>query len=78
MKPKKEDQNVDASVLFKRVNKILTGGNMETQCGAETKGKASQRLSHLGDPSHIQSLNPDIIVDARVIFLIIFYDSDHL
>jgi hypothetical protein len=49
MKPKKkEDQNVDASVLFRRVNKILTRGNMETKCGAEMEGKAIQRLSHLG------------------------------
>jgi hypothetical protein len=32
MKPKKkEDQSVDASVLFRRVNKIPTGGNMETK-----------------------------------------------
>ena len=38
MKPKKkEDQNVDASVLLRRVSKIFTGGNMETKCGAETK-----------------------------------------
>jgi hypothetical protein len=52
MKPKeKEDQNVDASVLLRRVNKILTGGNMETKCGAETEGKAIQRLPHLGNPS---------------------------
>ena len=29
MKPKKkEDQSVDASVLFRRVNEILTGGSM--------------------------------------------------
>jgi hypothetical protein len=48
MKPKKEDQNVDASMLFRRVNKILTGGNMETKCGTETEGKAIWRLSHLG------------------------------
>ena len=47
MKPKmKEDQNVDASVLLRSVNKILTGGNMETICGAETEGKAIQRLPH--------------------------------
>jgi hypothetical protein len=45
---KKEDQNVDASVLFRRVSKILTGGNIETKCGAETKGKAIQRPAHLG------------------------------
>jgi hypothetical protein len=27
---------------------FFTGGNMETKCGAETEGKATQRLSHLG------------------------------
>jgi hypothetical protein len=49
MKPKKkEDKNVDASVLFRRVNKIHIGGNMETKCGAETEGNAIQRLPHLG------------------------------
>jgi hypothetical protein len=49
MKPKKkEDQNVDAAVLFRRVNKILTEGNVETTYGVETKGKAIQRLPHLG------------------------------
>jgi hypothetical protein len=45
---KKEYQNVDASVIFRRVNKILTGGNMETKYGAETDGKAIQRLPYLG------------------------------
>jgi hypothetical protein len=39
---------MDASVLLRRGNKILTGGNMETKCGAETEGKAIQRLPHLG------------------------------
>ena len=37
---KNEDQNVDASVLLRRGDKILNGGNMETKCGAETEGKA--------------------------------------
>jgi hypothetical protein len=41
---KKEDQSVDASLLLRRGNKILTGGNMETMC----EGKAIQRLPHLG------------------------------
>jgi hypothetical protein len=45
---KKKDQSLNASVLLKRVNKILTEGNMETKCGAETEGKAIQRLPHLG------------------------------
>jgi hypothetical protein len=39
---KKEDQNVDASVLLRRGNKILKGANMEKKCGAETEGKAIQ------------------------------------
>jgi hypothetical protein len=51
---KKEDQNVDASVLLGGVNKILTGGNMETKCGAETEGKAVLKLPPTpGDSSHI-------------------------
>jgi hypothetical protein len=38
MKPKKqEDQCVGDSVLLIRGNRILTGGNMETNCGAETE-----------------------------------------
>jgi hypothetical protein len=45
---KKEDQSVDASVLLRRRNKILTGGNMETKCGAENEGKGIQRLPRLG------------------------------
>jgi hypothetical protein len=48
LKKKKEDQSVDASVLLRRVNKILTGANMETKYGAETEGKANQRLPYLG------------------------------
>jgi hypothetical protein len=45
---KKEDQSMDASVLLRRGNNILKGGNMETKYRAETEGKAIQRLSHLG------------------------------
>jgi hypothetical protein len=49
MKPKKkEDQSVDASVLLRMGNKILTGGNMKTKCGIETERKAIQKLPHLG------------------------------
>ena len=35
---KKEDQSVGALVLFRRSNKILTGGNTDTKCEAQTKG----------------------------------------
>jgi len=39
---------------------------METKCGAETEGKAIQRLPHLGiQPKHIQPPNPDNIPDAK-------------
>jgi hypothetical protein len=36
----KEDQSVDASILLRRVNKMITGEKTETKCGAETEGKA--------------------------------------
>jgi hypothetical protein len=50
----KENQSVDATVLLRRGNKILNGGNTETKCGAETEGKAIQILPHLGiHPVHI-------------------------
>jgi hypothetical protein len=50
---KKEDQSVDTLVLLRRGNKMPMGGVTETKCGAETKGKAIQRLPHLGiHPMH--------------------------
>jgi hypothetical protein len=42
----KEDQNVSVLVLLRRLNKILTGGDMETSSGAETD--TIQSLPHLG------------------------------
>ena len=39
---------MDVSVLLRRGNKILMGGNKETKCGAEMEGKAIQKLPHLG------------------------------
>jgi hypothetical protein len=63
---KKEGQCVDASVLLRRGNKILMGGNTETKFVVDTEGKAIQRLPHLGiNPSHILSPNPDTIVHAN-------------
>jgi len=53
-------------VLLRRVNKILTGGNMESKCGAETERKAIQRLPHLGIQSHIQPPSLDAIVKQIV------------
>ena len=45
---KKEDQSVDTLVLLRMENKMSMGGDTETKCGAETEGKAIQRLPHLG------------------------------
>jgi hypothetical protein len=44
---KKEEQSMDTSFLLRRGNKIPIGGDTETECGAETEGKAIQRLPHL-------------------------------
>jgi hypothetical protein len=48
---KKKDQSLDTLVLRRGI-KIPMGGDTETKCQAETKGKAMQRLPH-GVPSHI-------------------------
>ena len=48
MKLKKEDQNVDASVLLRRVSKILTGGNIVIKYVVETEGKAIRDLCTWG------------------------------
>jgi len=45
---KKKDQNVDASFLLRRENKILTGKNTGTKSGAGTEEKVIQTLPHLG------------------------------
>jgi hypothetical protein len=45
---KKEDQSVDTLVLLKRGIKIPMGGDTVTKCGAESEGKAIQRLPYLG------------------------------
>jgi hypothetical protein len=45
---KKENQSVGASVCLRRGNKILMEQIQRKICGAETEGKAIQRLFHLG------------------------------
>jgi hypothetical protein len=45
----KEDRSVGALVLLTRENKILMGENTKPKCGADTEGKAIQRLPHLGN-----------------------------
>jgi hypothetical protein len=54
---KKENQSVGVLVLLRKGNKIFTRANTETKCGAETAPP--------GNPSYIQSPNPDTIVDAK-------------
>jgi hypothetical protein len=48
MKLKKKEDKVWILPSFLEERKISMGGDTETKCGAETEGKAIQRLSHLG------------------------------
>jgi hypothetical protein len=48
MKLKKEDHSMDVLFLPRKRNKIVTWPSTETKYGAETEGKAIQRLPHLG------------------------------
>jgi hypothetical protein len=45
---KKEDQNVDTSLLLRMWNKIPMEGVTETKFRAETEGRTIQRLPHQG------------------------------
>ena len=62
---KKEDQSVITLVLLRRGIKILMGEDTKTKYGGETGEKTIQKLPDLGNPSHIQSPNPDTIVDTK-------------
>ena len=64
VKPK-EEQSVDILVLLRKGNKTPMGGDTETLCGAETEGKAVQRLHGSGDSPQLLSPNPDSSVDAN-------------
>jgi hypothetical protein len=44
---KKEEQNVDTSILLRRGNKVLMEGVTESKFRAETEGMTIQRLPHL-------------------------------
>jgi hypothetical protein len=44
---KKEDQTVETSVLLRRGNTIIMGGDTEANYGVETEVKAIQKLPHL-------------------------------
>jgi hypothetical protein len=39
MKPRKKDQSVDASVLLRRENKIITGNRGRERIGREREGE---------------------------------------
>ena len=56
----KEDQSVDTTVLLRKGKKVTQRQSVE-----QTEGKTSNKLPHPGDPTHIQSLNPDIYVGAK-------------
>jgi hypothetical protein len=54
----------DASVLIRR-NNILTGGKTETKVWSRDRKKDHPETAPPVDSSHIQSPNPDTIVDAK-------------
>jgi hypothetical protein len=43
----------------------LSKANAGTKSGAETEEKAIQKLPFLGNPSHLQTPNPDTIADSK-------------
>jgi hypothetical protein len=53
-------------MIFRRVNKLRTGRNMETKCRAETERKAASPV----DLSHIQPPNLNTILNVRKCLLI--------
>jgi len=58
---KKEDQNVDASFLLRKENKIRTGGKEWSR----DWGKGHPQNVPPGDPTHIQPPNPVTIANAK-------------
>ena len=76
MKPKnKADQSMDASVLLRRGNKILTGGNIETKCEHRLKEKPSRDCPHWGSipytvlkPRHYEGCQ-EVLADRSLIWL---------
>ena len=44
---------------------LLSKGNIGTKSGTETEGKAIQETTPPGDPSHMQTPNPDTIADVK-------------
>ena len=62
---KKEGQKVDALIRFRRENKTLMGGNNGTNRGAGMGEKNHPKTVSLGDPSHMQPLNPSTIADVK-------------
>jgi hypothetical protein len=66
MKPKKkEDQNVDASVLFMRVSNTYSEEEIWDKVWSRDWRKGHPETVPPGDPSHIKPPNQDTIVDAR-------------
>ena len=65
MKLKKDNQSMGASVLPRKGNKILTGGNKEKKSREQRLKERPNKIAPPGYPSHIQSPDPDTIADAK-------------
>jgi hypothetical protein len=45
---------------------FLSKGNARSKSGAETEGKAIQRLPPTWNPNHVQTPSPNAIADAKI------------
>jgi hypothetical protein len=61
---KKVDQSVDTSIRFRRGNKIAMEGVRGKVLNRDCR-KSYRETTLSGDPSHIQSPDPDTIADAK-------------
>jgi len=62
---KKEDQNVEASVLLRRGNKNIHGRRYGDKVWSREWRKGHPETASPGDPSHLRTPNPVTIADAR-------------
>ena len=65
MAPQLRDRAAHTHLQNFNLELLLSKGNIGTKSGAETEGKAIQRLPYLGIRPIMQTPNPDTIADAK-------------
>jgi len=66
---KKEEQSVDASILFRRENRNTRRRRYREKLLSRDLCKGHPETSQPGDPSHMQIPNLENIVDAKMCML---------